>query len=127
VHAGLVLDVGANRQVGEEVAHARHGLVLRTRRQILVEVGDVEVVDAGSSGARVSHVPDGLRDAAAAEIPVRQVQPGKALEAFAYEFVGAEVTPQALGGVRRELRVVVRRVPPSARVRQSLDRLTSGA
>ena len=43
------------------------------------------------------NVPDGLRDAAASEIPVRKIKRGEALEALAHELVTAEVTLQARG------------------------------
>ena len=57
------------------------------------------------------HVPHGLRKAAAAEIPVRQVERGEALDALAHELALAEVVLQPLGVGLRWPGVLLHRVP----------------
>src|SRR6476620_7516611 len=81
MHARFVAHLDSCRNVGEEAICALDDSVFSLVGEVMgVEVEDIVVLDAFLRIAASHDVPDGLKDAASGEIPVRQPKLGHALE-----------------------------------------------
>jgi hypothetical protein len=90
VDACLVLDVRQDGEVGKDVVNAIDNFALGFEREVVIEVNDVVILNAGIGRQGVGDIPNGLRDAASAQIPIRQTQGFKTTQRFVHECIVTE-------------------------------------